>query len=480
MKMEQIVSACRKLNELFRQIAQQLDQDRHAIHEIAERAKTAGGGIPVSRRYREVIEAYDQYILPMTEMMDSGPTGTFSAHMDKAIRTLEGGREKLLIQGALYRHQEQLNLVNGQAKELQRQGRLILKECSDTLLPLRDELRQHNTLSQSISYLLGQIRKRGLNKTLPEASLPLWQRDSERQIRINDKLLDYMAGAMCFTPQETPFPNDVAGDMPAPTDLINERELREILASDLPVADLLQWLHKRHPDLQDVTLLRLYHTLIHEDEHWTAYQSDSQQECPERPQRQDAQRRFGALPLAIPRDRQASFEPQIVGKHQTRWTGFDDKIISLYVRGLSVREIQGHLEEIYHTDVSPSLISAVTDAVSDEVKLWQSRPLDPIYPILYLDCIHVKVRDSGAARTKAVYMAIGVNMDGHKEVLGLWIAQTEGAKFWLQVVTELKNRGFKTYLSPAWMASMASRKPLKPCSRKRPSSSVSCIWSETA
>lgn len=278
MKMEQIVSACRKLNELFRQIAQQLDQDRHAIHEIAERAKTAGGGIPVSRRYREVIEAYDQYILPMTEMMDSGPTGTFSAHMDKAIRTLEGGREKLLIQGALYRHQEQLNLVNGQAKELQRQGRLILKECSDTLLPLRDELRQHNTLSQSISYLLGQIRKRGLNKTLPEASLPLWQRDSERQIRINDKLLDYMAGAMCFTPQETPFPNDAPGDMPAPSDLINERELREILASDLPVADLLQWLHKRHPDLQDVTLLRLYHTLIHEDQHWTAYQSDRQQE----------------------------------------------------------------------------------------------------------------------------------------------------------------------------------------------------------
>ncbi|MDO8330508.1 MAG: IS256 family transposase [Fluviicoccus sp.] len=150
---------------------------------------------------------------------------------------------------------------------------------------------------------------------------------------------------------------------------------------------------------------------------------------------------FGSLPLAIPRDRQGSFEPQIVGKHQTRWTGFDDKIISLYARGLSVREIQGHLEEIYHTEVSPSLISAVTDAVSDEVKLWQSRPLDPIYPILYLDCIHVKVRDSGAVRTKAVYMAVGVNMDGHKEVLGLWIAQTEGAKFWLQVVTELKNRG---------------------------------------
>ncbi len=150
---------------------------------------------------------------------------------------------------------------------------------------------------------------------------------------------------------------------------------------------------------------------------------------------------FGELPLDIPRDRQGVFEPQLVAKHQTRWSGFDDKIISLYARGLSVREIQGHLEEMYGTEVSPSLISAVTDAVSEDVKVWQARPLDPLYPILYLDCIHVKVRDAGAVRTKAVYLAIGVNMDGHKEVLGLWIAQTEGAKFWLQVVTELKTRG---------------------------------------
>ena len=150
---------------------------------------------------------------------------------------------------------------------------------------------------------------------------------------------------------------------------------------------------------------------------------------------------FGELPLDIPRDRQGGFEPKLVARHQTRWTGFDDKIISLYARGLSVREIQAHLEEMYGTEVSPTLISAVTDAVSEEVKLWQGRPLDALYPIIYLDCIHVKVRDSGAVRTKAVYLAIGVNMDGHKEVLGLWIAQTEGAKFWLQVVTELKTRG---------------------------------------
>ena len=150
---------------------------------------------------------------------------------------------------------------------------------------------------------------------------------------------------------------------------------------------------------------------------------------------------FGALPIDIPRDRDGSFEPQLVAKHQTRWTGFDDKILSLYARGMTVREIQSHLEEMYGAEVSPTLISSVTDAVMDEVKAWQARPLDALYPIVYLDCIHAKVRDSGAVRVKAVYLALGVNLNGDKELLGLWVAQTEGAKLWLQVTTELKNRG---------------------------------------
>jgi len=149
---------------------------------------------------------------------------------------------------------------------------------------------------------------------------------------------------------------------------------------------------------------------------------------------------FGELPIEVPRDRQGTFEPQLITKHQTRWAGFDDKIISLYARGMTVREIQSHLEEMYGAEVSPSLISSVTDAVADEVKAWQARPLDAIYPIVYMDCIHVKVRD-GAVRVRAVYLAIGITMNGEKEVLGLWLAQTEGAKFWLQVVTELRNRG---------------------------------------
>lgn len=150
---------------------------------------------------------------------------------------------------------------------------------------------------------------------------------------------------------------------------------------------------------------------------------------------------FGELPIEVPRDRQGSFEPQLIGKHQTRWAGFDDKILSLYARGMTVREIQSHLQEMYGAEISPTLISSVTDAVIEEVKAWQGRPLDAVYPIVYLDCIHVKVRDSGSVRAKAVYLAIGINLSGEKEVLGLWIAQTEGAKFWLQVITELKNRG---------------------------------------
>jgi putative transposase len=150
---------------------------------------------------------------------------------------------------------------------------------------------------------------------------------------------------------------------------------------------------------------------------------------------------FGTLPVDVPRDRNSSFEPQIIPKGQTRFDGFDDKILSLYARGMTTRQIQQHLEEIYQVEVSPSLISSVTDAVIDEVRAWQTRPLEAVYPILYLDCLMVKIRDGAHILNKAVYLAIGINLQGVKEVLGLWIAQTEGAKFWLGVVTELKNRG---------------------------------------
>lgn len=150
---------------------------------------------------------------------------------------------------------------------------------------------------------------------------------------------------------------------------------------------------------------------------------------------------FGALPIEVPRDRDSSFEPRIVPKGQTRFEGFDEKILSLYARGMSTREIQRHLEEIYQVEVSPTLISNGTLAIMEEVTAWQTRPLDALYPILYMDALQVKVRDGAHVRNKAIYLAIGINLAGTKEVLGLWIQQTEGAKFWLQIVTELKNRG---------------------------------------
>jgi len=152
---------------------------------------------------------------------------------------------------------------------------------------------------------------------------------------------------------------------------------------------------------------------------------------------------FGDLEISIPRDREAEFEPQIIKKHQTRWNGFDEKIISMYARGMTTRDIQGHLQEIYGVEVSPDLVSTVTEGVLEEVVKWQSRPLDSIYPIVYMDALRVKIRDDGQVKNKAVYLAIGVNMEGLKEVLGMWIEQTEGSKFWLQILTELKNRGVR-------------------------------------
>lgn len=152
---------------------------------------------------------------------------------------------------------------------------------------------------------------------------------------------------------------------------------------------------------------------------------------------------FGNMPIEVPRDRNSSFEPRIIPKGQTRFDGFDDKVLSLYARGMTTRQIQQHLEEIYQVEVSPSLISSVTDAISDEVKAWQSRPLDSVYPVVYLDALMVKTRESSHIQNKAVYLAIGLNISGLKEVLGMWTAQTEGAKFWLQVLTDLKNRGVK-------------------------------------
>jgi transposase-like protein len=154
----------------------------------------------------------------------------------------------------------------------------------------------------------------------------------------------------------------------------------------------------------------------------------------------------GALPLDIPRDRLSTFAPQLVAKHQRRLPGFDDHVIGMYARGMTVREIQGHLLEIYGLEVSPQLVSTITDEVMDEVAQWQARALDALYPIVYFDALRLKIRDEGTVKNKAVYLALGIDATGRKDVLGLWIEQTEGAKFWLKVFNDLKQRGVSDIL----------------------------------
>jgi putative transposase len=162
--------------------------------------------------------------------------------------------------------------------------------------------------------------------------------------------------------------------------------------------------------------------------------------------RKKVQGDFGSVEIEVPRDRNGTYDPKIIPKHERRFTGFDQKILSMYARGMTTRDIQGHLEEIYGVEVSPSLISEVTDAVMEEVRAWQSRPLEPIYAIVYLDALIVKMRHEGRVENRAVFVGIGVTLEGSKEVLGLWTSATEGAKFWLQILTEIRNRGVQDIL----------------------------------
>jgi putative transposase len=154
----------------------------------------------------------------------------------------------------------------------------------------------------------------------------------------------------------------------------------------------------------------------------------------------------GPVAIEVPRDRDGTFEPQLIGKHERRFTGFDDKVIALYARGLTVREIQAFLKEAYAVEVSPDLISAVTDAIVAAVTAWQSRPLEPVYPVVFFDALRVKIRDEATVRIKAVYLALAVLPDGSRDILGIWIEQTEGAKFWMKVFTDLKTRGCEDIL----------------------------------
>ena len=154
----------------------------------------------------------------------------------------------------------------------------------------------------------------------------------------------------------------------------------------------------------------------------------------------------GAVRIEVPRDREGTFEPMLIGKHERRFQGFDEKILAMYARGMTVREIQGYLKEMYTVEVSPDFISSVTDGVMSEVTSWQSRPLERMYPVVMFDAVRVKIRDEGVVRSKAVYLALGVLVDGTKDILGIWIEATEGAKFWMRVFNDLKTRGCQDIL----------------------------------
>ncbi len=266
--MDRVRGAANTLAELFRQISLQLDQDRHALFELAENAKSADGNMPISQRYREVLEAYDHYVEPMNQMMDSGSQGTFYRYLEDAERALDLGLEQLSVQGALYSHRLQLRQVAHQAKELRRFGRLVAQQCADTLLPLREELRQHNALSSAISLLLGQVRKRGLRRALSrpadETALPVWRNERGFKLQLGDEVRAVMAAARQYQPQAVAFPQEEPGDAVHLLEQVDEAAIRAHLVRSLPVENLLDWLNAHYAHLQDATLLRLFHDLQHE------------------------------------------------------------------------------------------------------------------------------------------------------------------------------------------------------------------------
>ena len=266
--MDRVRGAANKLAELFRQISLQLDQDRHALLELAEDAKSADASMPIAQRYRRVLEAYDQYVEPMNQMMDTGPQGTFYRYLEDAERSLDLAFEQLSVQGGLYSHRLQLRQVAHQAKELRRFGRLIAQQCADTVLPLREEMRQHNALTSAVSLLLGQVRKRGLRRALSRhaagTTLPVWRNERGFRLQLGDEVRAVMAAAQQYQPQSVAFPQDDPGNAPPLLEHVDEAAIRQQLRSSLPVDSLLDWLHTHHGHLQDGTLLRLFHELQHE------------------------------------------------------------------------------------------------------------------------------------------------------------------------------------------------------------------------
>jgi len=250
-----------QIDKQINQISQRIAGDKHAIADIAERAKTADSQMPLARRYQEVLETYDRYILPMTDLMDTGAGGTFYPLLEKVETVLDALTEHLAIQGALISHQRNLRSLHFTINDLKLRGRETLKYCTNTLMPLREEYRRHTQLSTAVARLLGEVRKRGLKHTFSDQTLPVWRREQSRRINVDNNLLDFWAKARGYTPQVVAFPELIEKDKTIQQEWLDEQAIEQHLKQSLPIADLMQWLLENYPHYQDATIVKLYHRL---------------------------------------------------------------------------------------------------------------------------------------------------------------------------------------------------------------------------
>ncbi|EKO3781064.1 hypothetical protein P0F39_002617 [Vibrio metschnikovii] len=253
-----------QLSELTRKITQQLTQDKQAIFDIAEAAKSADTSVPIERRYREVLEVYDKYVEPMNEMMDSGLGGSFYPLLEKAEEALDKAVDTLAIRGSLYQQRLAMRQIAYQVKDLRYQGRIIAQQCADTLLPLREEARLHNQLSAVISKQISQVRKKGLVRGLNAIGLPIWKTSRTSKIQIGNEVRQLMAEFLSFEPSSIVFPDEVSLPDNLLVNWIDEQRLREQLSEASPVENLMTWLTTHYRYLPDTELLRLYHELVRE------------------------------------------------------------------------------------------------------------------------------------------------------------------------------------------------------------------------
>lgn len=251
-----------RIDKQLRQILQQLEQDSHAIQAIAERAKSTDERMPLAHRYREVLEAYDQYVLPMEELMDTGAGGNFYPLLERAETILESLARSLSIQGGLYSHQQMLRQVGFRVKDLRQNGRISLKQCTNTLMPLREEIRRHNHLSAAIGQLLGRMRKKGLDRTFPSQCLPVWRKERSVTVAVGPELLNLMEQVRGYKAKSVDFPESTDEQLLVTLEQVDDEAIRRHLYRSLPIQDLMRWLVEHYGSLQDATLLKLYHKLI--------------------------------------------------------------------------------------------------------------------------------------------------------------------------------------------------------------------------